>query len=757
MSGCVIKIKNSITGEYDVIFQEGDSASDVYNTISSLKEKYIPITDVINDGFSLKNPAQIADAEKHESIVNMLKNTWNLVNSDVDLDSTVFYITDDENICKAILVDSTPRILISSSFFENGSKDTKAYQLYDVLTQALTSFGSLEERLTKLQEILPNSKYNVDIGVKLKNYIEHNQEDQDLIKKQKKREVESQYKQWIFYKKGKTSVGTVNDTFYADTNETLSYTNRATEGDIVIIDGKSYLYIGEIKQLYNNVEYGYDLEQNTVVPITIPYSKNTAQVKKLLLTPNESFNVVSIATTGKTKFEGSNSEKSQVLIKNNIINYNGENYKILKRVQDIIWISNQKNQIQKIKIDDLNIEDVWYQPVSKINKIETSFAQNLQFKGEKLQTSPLKVLILRNLTLGDRITTDGNSYYYLKTLSDNLLLVQDKLGTQYSINFNDITSIESSTVFFQNLQFSKILQSSKTNQDYDMGSYMVKSFHYSDDVSNNLKQIDATDIIRTNDGLYYVLYKRGNSIYGIDSQNNFLDLTDIISSDIESVYTLDPIKRLNTSKSFKQNTNISLSEYESAFFDYLAHELGIPVEFVEETDGKFKDKLAWTDNKSIYINVAAHKNGESFLESGIHEFTHILLAYVRMRDPEVYRALIELKRRDSNQGIYTDIEESIVDHVTNIVTNAANREANQGKIDNIMNLISFEFKKLFNFKTNNNNNNWLYNNNLKGLLQNYNNGVVNLFIQGLQAGLNLESLARATAMQQKMNEIKREC
>lgn len=784
---CTITITDTNGGQPLVLYPQTSDRTDILNKLQEFRDLHTPVTSTMSDSFIGNPKVELMTSNQKEAVSTLCKNYG------FDISNVQLY-TVDGDICKAFVLDNTPRIVLGKELLTNGKLlEANAVNILSTLADSATHFGTWEQKQEWIETNISTSKDAQEVNKLLNDVFYYDQEKNSGVKtllSEKATEYKNRFRQWVtFDKKTKSSV--VSKDLYSPRFETISK-NEIVQGDLVKIKNTEYLYIGEINEMYDGCQYGLNLLTGEVQQITL---SQKVDVKQALLFTWELESDRSISTSGLSSVAtdpntGLTVEDRTLLSKGDVLQLaDGTKCRVIKRVEDMLFLYAPKKDVKTISANDTTIVQA-YKSVDKQYDNPT-FNQEIELSSDSMSRQ-LKNRLLNGVQTGDHVVVNGEELTVLRHNSNTKLQVQDSSGKIFLVEKATVTSLKLQTPIIVDRSFQNLLKDpnsklwnsnlARMSVVHSLGANRAGVFQgYSYKRNGNTvrdygafkKKLptlspEKGDILisKTGTELYSILEVNGEEYVVMDNQQNIKSIT--YDEKSYNVRTTDFTK----STSYIESNYTDLKEYspssiEQAFFDFLSKQVGLPVKFVtsEEVDSTHADKLAWTDSSAIYINVSKtvdkHDTHTSILTRGVHEFSHILFAYMRAKSPEAYRAVIE-KNRKSNET-WEQVEERLVESIENGFTEKWDVTKETGELEGttgLLRTIQAQFTKMFNL-SGKSSNNWSVESSITQMMAQFRgNGIIDMLrketsdFRGVAVG---EQLKRATQMQQYMDQIDKKC
>ena len=755
--GCIISIKDKNTNIQYVIYQEGEYPGEVTRSLQETLSKMQSMDDIIKTSFKIEEPERLnidqfltyieeeQDFNNFNTILNAISDKLGDVDIVIKKDVGNPFITPIVNYGKKVLVVGL-----------NNNQKINFIEIINAIANLYTNFGSINEKLKFVEENFLSGLDETQIKTvknSLTQVLEQLNEDQKILVQQTSKTLREKYK--LLYDTN------IIDLVY-DQPKPIDST-KLVEGDIIIIDGKQYIYYGSITGLYDGYIYALPCNSND------EKSRKNSTLQRIIIDNNTQVRIsnTNVYEISRTSFTYDDTESTQINTNDLIpgvrfkyFDFNNDTqskdkntpYIILDRFildsKEYILIQNQNKELFRISIEDINNAKKISGIPNKIT-VNTNLSNNVIFY--KLQvdnfntlTDQVKSSIFKNLKIFDIITLkneDGSTKDYKidRIITKDIIQISDAEGdNKRIINVKDgnIISIKSKQQYLSRYKSFII----KNN---DLSNYFK--------VFNKIPQVNDVVRLATDDKLYIVIDVNNNqsTVVYYDDDNN-IKVKIIDNNKIESVFTED-IKRkerllIPTSTNPPSNTEIH-----QQIISTISKELNLPVHYVREESNK---NLAWTDQTSITINLAqCNDNGNTILQNFTHELSHIYLAYIRMKTPEVYSFL--LQNNDITNTNFVEAEETLVDIIMEAMQNVFSGK-NTLKQSTLLKEIQNAFNKLFDIKSNTSIQGFA--GTIEQVLKRYrNNGIYKAITDSVKYGMKYEALRNATAMLQEISKININC
>lgn len=504
---------------------------------------------------------------------------------------------------------------------------------------------------------------------------------------------------------------------------------RAVAGDIITKkddsgDNQDYLYLG-LSGESDNYHVLLKINNNDVDKSQVYIEKNISelQVYKQKLPynynlPNE--NDLYNLTLNQIPFE-KNSEIS--LNKGDIVSFSSNGTIKNSIIVDVLLTDSDEEYLVYDDIDLFQyVSKGDVKPISKnskVNVIQNKFVESdypsiINIENNNKSSDYLKLLKVNDVI--EKITPDNEnikeiSKYRVIQISPNNTVTIVKFGTDIREKItlsdiktiylnnrktidNDLNILKSPLKFYTSFETSNerakkyaalngylIGDGEKTKKDtfyindgltkyvYDLGNYQKLNIP-----TEFIKsELISGDIISKEDGEYKQFYKvisttdnKGETHINVaqltDSTYKIFELNEDFFTDSVQVYSknLERIKEFRKSQGLEKLSDTSLDR---KVVGMLEQNFGIPVEIIENINEAF----AYTDGERIFINIAKRSENDNtyVIKHAVHEFIHLMLGNMRVKNPEDYRILIESYKRIKNlNGDIIDIEETVVKNLT---------------------------------------------------------------------------------------------
>ena len=750
--GCVISIRDKNTNIQYVIYQEGEYPGEVTRSLQETLSKMQSMDDIIKNSFKIKEPERLNVNEfltyiEEEQDFNNFNTILNAISDKLE-DVDIVIKKDVGNPFIAPVVNYGKKVLVVGL---NNNQKINFIEIINAIANLYTNFGSINEKLKFIEENFLSGLGETQIKTvknSLTQVLEQLNEDQKMLVQQTSKTLREKYK--LLYDTN------IIDLVY-DQPKPIGST-KLVEGDIIIIDGKQYIYYGSIAGLYDGYIYALPCNNND------EKSRKNSTLQRIIIDNNTQIRIsnTNVYELSRTSFTYNDEESTQIntddLIPgvrfkyfdfNNGVQSKDKNtpYIILDRFildsKEYILVQNQNKELLRISIEDIkNAKEISGIP-NQIT-INTSLSNNVVFY--KLQvddfntlTDKVKSSIFKNLKIFDIITLEDNKEYKIdRIITKDIIQISDAKGdNKRIINVKDgnIISIKSKQQYLSRYK-------SFIVKNNDLSNYFK--------ASNKIPQVNDVVRLKTDDKLYIVIDVNNNQstvVYYDDDNNIRVKIID--NNKIESVFTEDKNRKerpiIHTSTEFPSDT-----ETHQAIINIISKELNLPVHYVWEESN---EGLAWTDQTSITINLAKCNDGNTILQNFTHELSHIYLAYIRMKTPEVYSFLLQ------NNGLtntdFVEAEEVLVDIIMEAMQNVFSSK-NTPEQSILLNEIQKAFNKLFQIKSNTSIQGFA--GTIEQVLKRYrNNGIYKAITDSVNAGMKYEALRNATAMLQEISKININC
>ena len=419
----------------------------------------------------------------------------------------------------------------------------------------------------------------------------------------------------------------------------------------------------------------------------------------------------------------SESDVKEIVSVNSKLNITSSKFELSEYSTVINLVNNEKalNYFNQLKIGDvidtkdlseLNDQEV---PQYVLDLFQESGKNQSDSKYRILSISPNNTLIVSKFgsNVREKLSFEDVKTIYLKnrTLVDNDLSI-----LQYPLSFyNKTEHINDAAVKYAalngygtNLSKNKkniYFYDSNQNYIYDLGSYRKLNIR-TELIKNNLI---PGDIISKSNKNFKEFYKVVSVINdGKESHINVSFLKDdkyvifklddnFFNGDNVQVYSKNP-ERLKQFSKVNDFPQLSDSELDIKVISMLEDNFNIPVKIIDDPSQKF----AYTDGEKIFINISHRENDNTYvIKHAVHEFIHLMLGNMRLKNPEDYRILIE-SYREFSQNKELLIDKNIMEIEESMVTELSNKlnfdDITKDSIDldeEILKKINSEFAKLF--------------------------------------------------------------
>lgn len=304
-------------------------------------------------------------------------------------------------------------------------------------------------------------------------------------------------------------------------------------------------------------------------------------------------------------------------------------------------------------------------------------------------------------------------------------------------------------------------------QVYDLGNYKKL------DIPQNqiLNELTLDDIIYKEDKnsttkkFYKVVSKveKDNTIHvnvAMINDNNKYEIFELSqeffdeSTDKLTIYSKD-FKRASSFRKATQDKFISDTGLDRKIIQMLEDKFNIPVEIIDDINQEY----AYTDGEKIFINIAKRKDDDNtyVLKHAVHEFVHLMLGNMRLNNPEDYRILIEVYKKqsklDNTKGLQ-DTEEKLVTTLVEQLGELGNVGNELDFDEELLNKISKGFGELFNISdmTNTKETGWL-SENVGSVIKKYNKDFAIMTSENFQ----LSQIKKHNQFLKEIDKIKKEC
>lgn len=221
-----------------------------------------------------------------------------------------------------------------------------------------------------------------------------------------------------------------------------------------------------------------------------------------------------------------------------------------------------------------------------------------------------------------------------------------------------------------------------------------------------------------------------------------------------TIYSKD-FKRASSFRKETQDKFISDTGLDRKIIQMLEDKFNIPVEIIDDINQEY----AYTDGEKIFINIAKRKDDDNtyVLKHAVHEFVHLMLGNMRLNNPEDYRILIEVYKKQSKLDNTKDLQQTEEVLVTNLVEGLRELENVGSELDfeeEILSKISKGFSDLFNISdtTNTKESGWL-SENVGSVIKKYNKDFAIMTSENFQ----LSQIKKHNQFLKEINLIKKEC
>lgn len=766
MGDCVISINDTRNNIEYVVYQDGESTAETNRALQQTLSNMQSVEDTIKSIFGNVRGKKIEKLDQGQ-ISTLFIEHLKMPLSDSGMkfiqDLDVRIVHTDKEFVKTIITNGKKILVIGW----NGdlSEHLNIVHIFNALADLITEFGTIKDKNEQLSALIDFASLKDEENFKkqLSQILQALNDDQETLKKDLESSFSRKY-QYLFYK------GNFEDTIF-DKWSPIQETTILTEGDLIQIDGEEYIYYGQIPDLYNSFIYAmkYKDKNSNKIPIS---QVTLDQISRNNIT-NVKVNLVDVTDINISKFSYKKDEETDLqkhdLIPGAIFSdpVSNKKYRVLanyiKNGVTIALIQDQDQNIAELQLTD----NITYKGVSPRTKISQQlnisrkyYTYIPNFSSLSLNT---KQDIFKRIQLGDAIVIDGLEYKVNRKISKSTIQVSDSNGKNSMIldltnaNISEVNLVDHT--FLQRYQTYKLKHPSSKdgyfqldeNEDLSKGDLIT----YSITDKNGTTKINTAIILsKVNDTTYTVMYAgthENNNVYRIEN----IDLSSTEISDIQK-YSTDPEKKPKISSLYTPTSqNISDSELEQDIIQRISEKLGLPV--IYDYDSTKPNKLAWTDLESITINLAACKDGKTILQNFTHELTHIYLAYIRLKTPEVYIHLLETLNITENQlDGEKGQDEAIVDKIMDIVVTSLQKYYD-GTIEknqiNLLNILQNAFNKIFDIRKPSKFDGTVWGTTIKNALQQYRkNNLFDLLYNAKNNGLKYKSLQLATA---NFNEIEK--
>lgn len=304
-------------------------------------------------------------------------------------------------------------------------------------------------------------------------------------------------------------------------------------------------------------------------------------------------------------------------------------------------------------------------------------------------------------------------------------------------------------------------------QVYDLGNYRKL------DIPQNqiLNELTLDDIIYKEDKnsttkkFYKVVSKveKDNTIHvnvAMINDNNKYEIFELSQEFFDestgelTIYSKD-FKRVSSFRKVTQDKFISDTGLDRKIIQMLEDKFNIPVEIIDDS----KQAYAYTDGEKIFINIAKRKDDDNtyVLKHAVHEFVHLMLGNMRLNNPEDYRILIEVYKKQAKLDNTKNLQDSEEKLVEDLVIKLGELENVGSELDfeeELLSKISKGFSDLFNISntTNTKETGWL-SENVGSVIKKYNKDFAIMTSENFQ----LSQIKKHNQFLKEINLIKKEC
>lgn len=551
-------------------------------------------------------------------------------------------------------------------------------------------------------------------------------------------------------------------------NEVLIYKPRLPYNYNFPTEHDIYTLISDQKPIPKNVQHSINKgdmikssnKRNapTYVVIDIILNDNNDE-EYLVYNPEEKFKYIKNSDEIKTVSQNSKLVfTTQVFIESNyqtIINLENTdiayNYFKLLKPDDVIEESDKEIQYKIIQVNADNTLQV--------------ISLNEDAERKKVKLEDVKKIYFKNYVKIDRDLNMLNVPLEFFKRSDYISPFLKKFAKLHNYEMN----IKGSNVSFYEPKKHDIekMKFYFGKQVYDLGNYRKL------DIPQNqiLNELTLDDIIYKEDKnsttkkFYKVVSKveKDNTIHvnvAMINDNNKYEIFELSQEFFDestgelTIYSKD-FKRVSSFRKVTQDKFISDTGLDRKIIQMLEDKFNIPVEIIDDS----KQAYAYTDGEKIFINIAKRKDDDNtyVLKHAVHEFVHLMLGNMRLNNPEDYRILIEVYKKQAKLDNTKNLQDSEEKLVEDLVIKLGELENVGSELDfeeELLSKISKGFSDLFNISntTNTKETGWL-SENVGSVIKKYNKDFAIMTSENFQ----LSQIKKHNQFLKEINLIKKEC
>lgn len=579
----------------------------------------------------------------------------------------------DPNLMQVSTVSGTPTIILSKKALQN-IQNSNNIAFVNTLLNAITNYGDLEEKIEIIQNLIPNfgdiinplKKYLEDKAYLTANHI--NQQLKEVVTKYHKKLTKDRQ---VYY----NSVPHTYTWQNIYKHDIIEYTRPSDHQKVV------GLYLGELnneKLIYNITTQNIEVVENPTMISNISVYTQIVPLDLNLFVDTSDWNIPASAKMkdyelGKTVLNQGDylKIKDKKYWITQIFVDDSKQYKYICQdttTNETIVLSpsqldTQKGPIkyghtQNIVISDENIKDL---VTIQIHPALPNINQILK-QVQKLD----KVLVKINGELKEGIIIADNPRTTLQIQLSDDSVTSVSLDQVQSITFRQATKIK--RVISLDKELAVLNSILGQNKELDISKLSINRYTIDKDVYDAnteiiLRSLKEGDLLleqkpHTSEiTAYKVLSILENNLYIINSNTQAIEKIDLnnINYDVKNRFVSVAVNDYNQASELnhKATSLEKVQDSDTLFLESLSSAFGnIPVRFVDSNNvpGNIK---GWTDGATIYL---VKTDGKSYCkETAIHELAHIVLAYIRTNNPELYFNMIK-----DQQGNTTEEKEEFI-------------------------------------------------------------------------------------------------